>query len=106
MQCRAVDGSAQPAQASTFPVAISHAQMNAAYETGEAVPLAQSCSWLVRYRDAWWVVYEHGWLRVTDNATAKDLDQAAARLTEAEAIAARDIAIPGSPEIRPREDRR
>ena len=64
----------------TLPLAVTHAQMNAAYDTGEAVPLAQSCSWLVRYRDAWRVVYEHGWLRVTDTATAEDLDRAASRL--------------------------
>ena len=64
--------------------------MNAAYDSGEAVPLGQSVSWLVRYRHAWWVVYERGWLRITDDITAADLDQAAARLTQAEAAASRD----------------
>ncbi|MGH3277508.1 MAG: hypothetical protein ACRDNW_00005, partial [Trebonia sp.] len=64
--------------------AVSHAAMNAAYDKGEAVPLAASMSWLIRYRDSWWVVYERGWLRVTDTATAEDLDQAAARLAQAE----------------------
>jgi hypothetical protein len=85
----AADDSAQAPPAPELPLAISHAQMNAAYDAGEAVPLAQSCSWLVRYQDAWWVVYEHGWLRVTDDATAEDLDQAARRLTQAEEIADR-----------------
>ena len=88
-----VDASALSSHENTFPLAISHTQMNAAYDTGEAVPLAQSCSWLVRYHDAWWVVYEHGWLRVTDNATAEDLDQAATRLNEAEAVDDRDNAV-------------
>jgi hypothetical protein len=60
--------------------------MNAAYDKGEAVPLGASTAWLVRYLDVWWVIYERGWLRVTDTATAEDLDEAAARLTEAEAI--------------------
>jgi hypothetical protein len=59
--------------------------MNAAYDNGEAVPLAASMTWLTRYQDAWWVVYERGWLRVTDTATAQDLDQAAVRLAEAAA---------------------
>lgn len=70
-----------------IPLAVTHAEMNAAYDSGAAVPLGQSVSWLVRYRDAWWVVYERGWLRVTDTATAEDLDQAAARLTEAHGLA-------------------
>ena len=61
--------------------------MNAAYDSGAAVPLGQSVSWLVRYRDAWWVVYERDWLRIADEITAADLDQAAARLTQAEAAA-------------------
>jgi hypothetical protein len=40
--------------------------MNTAYLSGQAVPLAQSVSWLVRYEGSWWVIYERGWLRVTD----------------------------------------
>jgi len=79
--------------ADQVPLAVTHAEMNAAYDSGEAVPLAQSVSWLVRYRDAWWVVYERGWLRIADDITAADLDQAAARLTQAEAVAARDTDI-------------
>ena len=59
---------------------VSHAAMNSAYLSGDAVPLDQTVSWLVRYRDAWWVVYEDGWLRVTDGLTAADIDQAATRL--------------------------
>lgn len=66
------------------PLAVTHAEMNAAYEAGEAIPLAASMSWLIRYQDSWWVVYERGWLRVTDTATAEDLDQAAARLSKSE----------------------
>lgn len=72
---------------------MSHAEMNAAYNSGAAVPLAQAISWLVRYHDAWWVVYERGWLRITDDLTAADLDQATARLSEADAIAVRAAAI-------------
>jgi hypothetical protein len=63
--------------------------MNAAYDKNEAVPLAASMAWLVRYQDSWWVVYERSWLRVTDSATAEDLDRTAARLTEAEKVIAR-----------------
>ena len=77
--------SAPAGAADQIPLAVTHAEMNAAYDTGEAVPLGQSVSWLVRYRHAWWVVYERGWLRVTDTATAEDLDHSAARLAEAEA---------------------
>ena len=81
--------------ADQIPLAVTHAQMNAAYDSGEAVPLGQSVSWLVRYRDAWWVVYERGWLRIADDITAADLDQAAARLTQAETAAARDTSLRG-----------
>jgi hypothetical protein len=75
-----------------IPLAVTHAEMNAAYDSGEAVPLGQSVSWLVRYREAWWVVYERGWLRIADEITAADLDQAAARLARAAAEVARDTA--------------
>jgi hypothetical protein len=64
--------------------------MNAAYDKGEATPLAASMTWLIRYQDSWWVVYERGWLRITDTATAGDLDQAATRLTQAESTTTRD----------------
>jgi hypothetical protein len=75
------------------PLVVTHTAMNAAYDNGEAVPLGQSISWLVRYRAAWWVVCERGWLRITDELTAADLDHAATRLTEADATASRDTAI-------------
>jgi hypothetical protein len=67
---------------------VSHAAMNAAYDNGEALPLGQSVSWIVRYRDTWWVVYEHGWLRITDEATTADLDRIAPRLNRADVTAA------------------
>lgn len=85
------DDRARPAPAGTLPLALTHAQMNAAYHAGEAIPLAAAGSWLIRYRDAWWVVYERGWLRITDTATTEDLDQAAARITQAESLAAHDV---------------
>jgi hypothetical protein len=78
------------------PLVVTHTAMNAAYDDGEAVPLGQSISWLVRYRAAWWVVCERGWLRITDELTAADLDRTAARLTEADAITARETAIRGA----------
>ena len=83
--------------AEQLPLAVTHAEMNAAYDSGEAVPLGQSVSWLVRYRDAWWVVYERGWLRIADDTTAADLDQAAARLAKAEAAAVRDTDLGSIP---------
>lgn len=70
-----------------LPAVITHAAMNAAFDEGTATLLSAAVSWLVRHREAWWVVYEHGWLRITDAATAQDLDQAAARLAQAEAAA-------------------
>jgi hypothetical protein len=69
-----------------LPLAMTHAAMNAAYDNGDAVSLGTAVAWLVRYQEAWWVVYERGWLRITDSATAQDLDRAADRLAEAEAI--------------------
>jgi len=97
---RSDTASADPAPGdavSQIPLAVTHAEMNAAYDSGEAVPLGQSVSWLVRYREAWWVVYERGWLRIADEITAADLDQAAARLAQAEAAASRDTALRSSP---------
>ena len=110
--CSAIESTAAaPADAADqIPFAVTHAEMNAAYDNGEAVPLGQSVSWLVRYRDAWWVVYERGWLRIADDITAADLDMAAARLAQAETTAARDTdlrstlappeAAPSEPEAR------
>jgi hypothetical protein len=72
------------------PLAVSHAEMNAAHEDGTAVLLAESVSWLARYQDAWWVVYEHGWLRITDDLASADLDQVSARLRAAEETAGGD----------------
>jgi hypothetical protein len=94
MTARPESASAKPAPespapdpATELPLAVTHAAMNAAYDNGQAVPLTASLTWLTRYQDSWWVVYERGWLRVTDTATAEDLDQAAARLTEAHGLA-------------------
>jgi hypothetical protein len=69
--------------------------MNAAYDSGHAVPLGLAIAWLARYRGAWWVECERGWLRVTDDLAAADLDQTAARLRAADAVAARVTAIRG-----------
>jgi hypothetical protein len=69
------------------PPEITHAAMNAAFDEGAAALLSVAVNWVVRYREAWWVVYEHGWLRITDDAAAADLDQAAGRLAQAEAVA-------------------
>jgi hypothetical protein len=84
------------APATGMPLELSHADMNAAYDSGQAVPFAQAVPWLVRYQDAWWVVYEGGWLRVVDDPTAEDLDRRAAQMTNADAAAARDAAIRGA----------
>jgi hypothetical protein len=80
------EDSAQDAPAQDrLPLAVTHAAMNAAFDEGTATLLGAAVAWLVRHSGAWWVVYEHGWLRITDAATAQDLDQAAARLAQAEA---------------------
>ena len=70
-----------------LPAVITHAAMNAAFDEGNAALLSVAVAWLVRHREAWWVAYERGWLRITDAATAQDLDQAAARLAQAESVA-------------------
>jgi hypothetical protein len=51
--------------------------------------------WVARYLGAWWVEYEGGGLRVTDGDVAADLDDVAARLGEASAIAAAEEARRG-----------
>jgi hypothetical protein len=75
------------------PLELTHAQMNAACDTGQAVPFAHAIGWLARYRDTWWVVYEGGWLRITDTAATRDLDERAAQMTEADTQAARQAAL-------------
>ena len=79
---RPEDGSAGNGAPARDPQArvMSHREMNAAYLSGQAVPLAQSVSWLVRYQGSWWVVYECGWLRVTDDLVEADIDICAAGL--------------------------
>jgi hypothetical protein len=64
--------------------------MNTAYLSGQAVPLAQSVSWLVRYQGSWWVVYEGGWLRINDNLVEADVDSCASMLTDAAEDVARE----------------
>jgi hypothetical protein len=90
-----------PAQ-DDLPLAVTHAAMNAAFDKQQAVPLSVSVAWLVRYREAWWVVYERGWLRITDTVTAEDLDQAAARLLQAESAATDDAGTSGAPQTHAR----
>ena len=69
-------------EAAPRPLAISHAEMNAAIDEGDAAPLSQSHGRLVCYADAWWVEYEGGWLRVIDPTATQELNQVAARLAE------------------------
>jgi hypothetical protein len=72
---------------------MSHHEMNVAYLSGLAVPLAQSVSWLVRYQGSWWVVYEGGWLRITDDLVEADIDSCHSRLTEAAGAANREVGL-------------
>lgn len=71
---------------------ITHGEMNAAIDRGDAMPLGRGLGWVMRYQGCWWVDSEQGWLRVTDEATVRDLDQVAGRLAEAHATASRDAA--------------
>jgi hypothetical protein len=68
-----------PTPADTAPaenqrLEITHAEMNAAHVSGDAIPFTETIPWLVRYDNSWWVVHDHGWLRITDTLTAADLD--------------------------------
>jgi hypothetical protein len=73
-----------PTPAGTTPaepqrLEVTHAEMNAAHDSGEAIPFTEAIPWLVRYDNSWWVVYDHGWLRITDTLTATDLDNRASQ---------------------------
>ena len=61
---------------------VTHAQMDAAVQAGDAIPLGSAGGWLARYRDAWWVLCGLEWLRITDEATIADIDHVAARLAQ------------------------
>jgi hypothetical protein len=66
---------------------VTNAEMQAAYDSGDAVALAQTVvPWLVRYRDAWWVQYEDGWLLITDQAVVTELDRATTRMATADSV--------------------
>ena len=78
------------------PWEITHGEMNAAIDSGDAAPLGPGLGWVARYGRGWWVEYEHGWLRVLDEAAERELDAVAARLAEATAIAAADAPDAGS----------
>jgi hypothetical protein len=69
-------------QANDLGLEVTHAQMDAAVDGGDTVPLALAGGWLAGYRGAWWVLSEIGWLRVTDEATVADINRVAARLAE------------------------
>jgi hypothetical protein len=43
------------------PLEITHAEMNAAVDSGDAAPLGPGLGWVARYGRGWWVEYEHGW---------------------------------------------
>ena len=79
------------------PLEITHAEMNAAVDSGDAAPLGPGLGWVARYQRGWWVEYEHGWLRVLDEAAERELDAVAARLAEATATAVADVPDGGSP---------
>jgi hypothetical protein len=66
-----------------------HAEMDAAFERGVAVPVSASIGWLMRYRGAWWVLFEEGWLRVIEGPIADTIDRLHPQIAAAEA-AARD----------------
>jgi hypothetical protein len=94
---------ATPPPASEPPLTIiSHAEMNAAMDQGLATPLGRSIGFAVHFQGTWWIHYEGGWIR-TDQELADRLDEEAVRITEQDAIAARNAAIRDS-ETRTRRD--
>jgi hypothetical protein len=82
------------------PLTVSHKEMDAAFDRGRAIPVAESVGWLMRYRAAWWVLYEEGWLRVTDAGVAGSIDRIYPRIAEADTAAARDRSRHGQEEGR------
>jgi hypothetical protein len=76
----------------TKPLEITHGEMNAVIDQGQAVPLSRSHPRIMRYLDAWWVEWEKGWLRVNDDQATRDLDMIAGRLAAASDLAAQDAA--------------
>lgn len=77
------------------PMIISHAEMHAAYDQGQATPLGQTIAYITRYQDTWWILFEGGWIRA-DHDLATMLDVEAARITAQDALIARNTAIRAS----------
>jgi len=74
------------------PASVTDADMDAARSSGQATPLGQVISYVMRYQDAWWIRGNGRWLQSTA-ALSAILDNESARITAQDAIVARRAAI-------------
>ena len=66
--------------------------MDAALASGQATPLGQVISYVMRYRDTWWIRGNGRWLQSTA-ALSAILDKESVRIAGQDAIVARRAAI-------------
>jgi hypothetical protein len=57
------------------PLEITHHEVRAAHETGEARPLSNVITDIVTYRGHWWIAHTHSWLLITDEPTIARLNR-------------------------------
>jgi hypothetical protein len=84
----------QPATPSPPPVILTDADMDAAIAAGQAVPLGQVITFIMRYQDSWWLSTQAGWLPVPPHLSTI-LDRESERIRGQDAIIASRATIRG-----------
>jgi hypothetical protein len=83
-----------PATPSLPPAVLSDADMDAAIAAGQATPLGQVITFIMRYQDTWWLSTRAGWLLVPPHLTTI-LDRESERIRGQDAIIASRATIRG-----------
>jgi len=84
----------QPASASPLPAILSDADMDAASASGQATPLGDVITFIMRYRDTWWLSTQAGWLPVPPHLRTV-LDRESARIRAQDTVIASRATIRG-----------
>ncbi|HEY1619732.1 MAG TPA: hypothetical protein VGG25_19075 [Streptosporangiaceae bacterium] len=85
------DDAGQPVGARQ-PVILTDADMDAAAASGQAIPLGQVITFIMRYQDRWWLSTHIGWLPVPASLVPT-LDRESERIRAQDAHVTRQVAI-------------
>jgi hypothetical protein len=84
----------QPAAPGPPPIVIADADMDAAAASGQASPLGQVITFIMRYQDTWWLSTQAGWLPIPPQLSSI-LDRESERIRGQDAIIASRATIRG-----------